>query len=99
MSDVIQLPWRQRKNSALVERYSAKLQDWAVIAEGKNTPELDASDVAALIVEAVNRNTSNEELIDELAEALGVCLDGALDFSSELDADRALRRARERRKR
>jgi hypothetical protein len=45
----IAVPWRQREGTALVEAYSPKLQGWAVVAEGRDTPELKARDIAAMM--------------------------------------------------
>jgi hypothetical protein len=96
----ISLAWRHREGSPFVEAYSPALKGWAIVAEGKDTAELLAHDVAALIASAVNGNREDEELIEELAAALQACLgyDGRLDFSAEMDADQALRKAGQRRR-
>jgi hypothetical protein len=97
----IAVPWRRRRGSAMVEAYSPALNGWAVVAEGRDTAELTAKDVAALIVKAVNGNRHDEELITELVGALTTCLDcpnGRLDFSAEQEAEAALHKAGERRK-
>jgi hypothetical protein len=94
----IAVPWRQREGTAMVEAYSPKLQGWAVVAEGRDTPELKARDIAALIISAISGSGHDEKLIGELTRSLEVCLNGEMDFSAEQEADAALRMAGERRK-
>ncbi len=94
----IAVPWRNRDGSPFVEAYSPKLQGWAIVAEGKDTPELQAHDVAAMIVSAISGNARDEKLIGELTRSLEVCLNGEMDFSTEQEADAALRMAGERQK-
>lgn len=96
----VAVSWRQKGKSALVEAYSPKLMGWTIVAQCKDTPELNAEDIAALIAAAVNGNKKNEEVITELVGALETCLecDGKLDFSAEQEADAALRAAGDRTK-
>ncbi|MGA8616338.1 MAG: hypothetical protein WB760_32515, partial [Xanthobacteraceae bacterium] len=97
----VSVSWRQRKGSAFVEAYSPTLKAWAIVAEGKDTPEWTGRDIAALVVNAVNGNQRNEAIITELVGALETCLecdDGKLDFSAEQEAEAALHMAGERQK-
>jgi hypothetical protein len=93
----VSVAWRQREGTALVEAYSPGLKGWAVVAEGRDTPELTARDVAGLIVGAMNWKKENDDVFDELTAALEACLDcDGLDFTAEHAAEVALRKAGKR---
>lgn len=92
----VPIPWRRRGNTALIEGYFPALGNWVVMAEAHDTPQLSASDVAKLIVGAINRKEQND-VFDELVAALKLCLEcDGLSWEAEHDAEIALRRAGEK---
>lgn len=90
-------PWRVREGSALIEVYNPALEGWAVVAEGRDSPELAAKAVGAFIVKAVNGGDRREKVIGELVAALELCLEcGGLTWAAEQAADVAMKRAGDR---
>lgn len=87
-------PWRVHEGSALIEAYNPALGGWAVVAEGRDSPELAAKAVGAFIVKAVNGGDRREKVIGELIAALELCLEcGGLTWAAEQAADVAMKRA------
>jgi len=78
-----------------IEAYVEAAGDWQSVAEVRQTAFIDAEATAQFIVRAINDYEKNKISIEELMNALELCLTcSGLTWEAEHDAEIALARAR-----
>lgn len=92
-------PWacRRQKDGAAIDAYIEGLGEWATVATTVPVATLDPQAVAEQIIRAVNAYENDQELLNEMAAALELCLacDG-ISWEAEHDAEITLNRYRRR---
>jgi hypothetical protein len=97
-SYVIQ-PWscNHLSTRSQIVAYNKAVSQRVIIAETFEMPSYTAQELAEFIIASINNIEKRENLIDEMASALELCLEcGGLNWAAEHDAEISLRRARSR---
>jgi len=82
-----------------IDAYVKVLGEWTTIAHALPVAGVDAKAVAEQIVRAVNKYEKHQELMDEMAAALTLCLEcKSLPWEAEHDAEIILSRYQELKK-
>ena len=95
-------PWRYRlldnRQTAVIEAYVEMAGARKVIARVQQSRWLDADRTARHITDAVNALQSHDATIEELCSALELCLEcDDLSWEAEIEAEQAVKRARQKR--